>query len=501
MKKKINTFIVPLFLLIFLLGFYLGRIVYKDNSLFYSSNSNFRKIKVLTDYLQDNYKNKINITDFLEQSLIKKIKQLDPYSDFVSADYYKEWENEVLSNNFYGIGIEYRNWKDTIHIISVFQNSPAQKAGLRPLDMIVEVDGHKIDAKNFKINKNIKYKLKVIKYSTGKTVYLSLRAENIEYNNIIAKNLDSGIIYIHIKAFSKNVFDQFVNAVDSLSKITKFKAFIIDLRDNGGGLLKTSVELAEKFLSKGDTIVITENKFGQKSYFVANENGKFCKLPLVLVVNEETASAAEIFAMAIQDNDRGYLLGYPTFGKGVYQQDVKLYDFYAHITTGKYFGPSGRNLSEFSESDTFSTKNGRKIIPDNGVDPDEVILSSGYRYMAEDSYGFKTFDSLFYSFVYSPKCQLRHISNSKDLKRFLKLNTYTDLKKWMISQDSEIDEDTLFYILFGNFVLPNDIIEKSLIINDKPVVRAKSIINENKVEQYILKDSIIEKRDIPLFGI
>jgi len=267
------------------------------------------------------------------------------------------------------------------------------------------------------------------------------------------------------------------------------------LRANGGGLLKSSVNIAEYFLSKGDTITSTEDNYGKRKYYIASQDGKYKDLPLVILMDEYTASASEMLCMAIQDNDRGYLIGNTSFGKGVYQQDVKIYDIFAHITTGKYFGPSGRNISKISRFDTVMSKHGRKIVVSIGVNPDEFVYSSETLDKILNYVESEISDSLLLSYIYSPNCELKNIKTQSELKKFLQRYPYQYFHnkiEFNVDDFYEVETDSLLYIFWGQYVLPYDIIETSKVNNDYLIKRAKEIIESDSINDYIFREEIIE---------
>ncbi|MEA3452344.1 MAG: S41 family peptidase, partial [Bacteroidota bacterium] len=327
-------------------GFFMGYTIYKSDNIFYSQNKDFIKLKTLIKIVENNYSDKIKVFDFLRKKLIEEVSIIDPYSSFYDEDEYEKFRNKI-KGEFTGIGIKYITINDTIRILDVIENSPAEKSGLKKLDAIIALNGQDITSISLDSIVNLftdidKIDLTVIDFITNKEKKIKLEKEIIQINPITYFYLDSNIAYIKINSFQKNTYDFFKTAQKELLKNHSILKVILDLRSNGGGMLKSAVNIVDEFMEKGDTIVSTQSNGKSNNIYISTKKGDFKTVELIILVNRSTASAAELVTLAFQDNDRSLIVGTRTFGKGVFQQDLPvLKNSIAHITTGRYFGSSG----------------------------------------------------------------------------------------------------------------------------------------------------------------
>lgn len=322
------------------------------------SNSTYTK---LTDYLskiksiiQKNYlwQDKIDETKLEEGAIAGYVEGLgDKYTEYISKDEMKEF-TEDITGSFVGIGIYMVADEESQKIIVYYPipDSPAEKAGIKAGDIIVSVDGVEYGYEEFNIiADHIKGKagtnVKLVIERDGKKMDFEIKREKIEINPITTKILDNKIGYLNLPSFDTDSADKFKEKVDELLK-QDAESLIIDLRNNGGGIVDESTEIADYFLDKGKTIMTTKDNKNNEEVTTSKSN-KIYDLPVVILVNENTASASEILTASLKDNGKAKVIGTKTYGKGVIQTVLTLSDGSGlKITTAEYFTPNGTEINE-----------------------------------------------------------------------------------------------------------------------------------------------------------
>ncbi len=306
----------------------------------------------LLDYF---YVDTVNQPKLVESAIIEMLKELDPHSVYISREDVKK-ADEPLVGNFEGIGIQFQIFKDTILVIAPVPGGPSEKLGIMAGDKIVKINGEDATGKEV-TNEYVQSKLRGEKGSRvdvsihrrGRTELLtfSIIRDQIPVNSLDAAFMAAPEIgYIKLNRFSKTTMAEFLQAMDTL-KSQGMSKLILDLRYNTGGYLETAHELADEFLGKGKMIVYTEGLKSPKTDLLATEKGSFEKGQLVILINEGSASASEIVAGAVQDWDRGIIIGRRSFGKGLVQKPFRLPDeSVIRLTTAKYFTPTGRCIQK-----------------------------------------------------------------------------------------------------------------------------------------------------------
>lgn len=313
---------------------------------------NLKIFNQVLDLVQKNYVEPVEQKTLIQGAVNGMMKSLDPHSSFMTAEMYKELEVETRGS-FGGIGIEITILKDVLTVVSPIEDTPAFQAGIKAGDQIIKIDGKStkditiMDAvSKLRGPKDTKVTLTIMRETLDKPMDIVITRSIIKIKSIKAKMFDDRIGYIRIAAFQEKTIDDLRNALKNLDDpIHTLKGLILDVRNNPGGLLNQAIEISDVFLKSG-VIVSTKSKAKTlDNEFSARDNGDEPTCPIVVLVNEGTASAAEIVSGALQDNRRAIVVGTQTFGKGSVQTIIPLEDGSAlKLTTAKYYTPSGRSI-------------------------------------------------------------------------------------------------------------------------------------------------------------
>lgn len=357
MSNNKNSFRNPFLLLfIFTLGIYLGKYLAKPTQLIRLDTAfHYPKLVELLSYLEHNYVEAVNLDSLQEEVLTHTLESLDPHSSYISLEELKD-VTENMQGNFEGIGVQFQIIEDTIVVISPISGGPSERMGIRAGDKIVKVDTLNVAGVGF-TNKDV---LSTLKGAKGTQVKLFIQRKNIhrllEFDIIrdeipitsvdVSYLIDDEIGYIKVNRFSGTTDEEFITALDRL-KNEGMEKLILDLRSNPGGYLHAAITMVDEFLSGGKLIVYTQGNSRPKTIYNSTSYGGFKKRDIVVLVDEGSASASEIVAGAIQDHDRGIVIGRRTFGKGLVQEQSQLSDGSAfRLTTSRYYTPSGRCIQK-----------------------------------------------------------------------------------------------------------------------------------------------------------
>ena len=427
-------------------------------------NSGSNRLSNLLHLIDDQYVDKVNIDSLVDVAIPQILADLDPHSVYISAKDAQAVADD-LKGSFSGVGIEFTIRKDTIHVQNVVKNGPAQRAGILAGDKIVSVDGKPFVGKivtneeamrRLKGPKDTKVKLGVMRYGQKAVKYFTVTRGDIPQKSITATYmLDKNTGYIKVKSFGETTYPEMLIALAKLSQ-EGFTNLVIDLRDNTGGYMNSAIQMANEFLPKDKLIVYTIGRKSPRQDFPSDGHGSYQKIPLVVLINEGSASASEIFAGAMQDNDRATIIGRRSFGKGLVQQQLSFPDgSMIRLTIARYYTPSGRCIQkpftagdnkdyeedlltryqhgEFFSQDSikhhgpaYHTSIGRTVYGGGGITPDIFV--------ADDTLGMTSYYKqaamsgliLQYAFTYT--------DNNRP-----KLNTYKDmmsLSKYLVSQNT-----------------------------------------------------------------
>lgn len=318
-------------------------------------NSSSNKLNNLLHIVDDQYVDTVNVNQLVEGAMPQILSELDPHSVYISA---KDVQivNDDLKGSFSGVGIEFTIRQDTIRVQNVVGNGPAERAGVIAGDKIVSVDdtvfvGKKVTNEEamhkLKGPKDTKVKLGILRYGEKKIREITVTRGDIPQRSISATYmLDETTGYIKIKNFGENTYPDMLIALAQLSQ-EDFRNLVIDLRGNTGGYLASAVQIANEFLPKGRLIVYTQGRKSPRQEYRSDGRGSYQHIPLVVLIDEGSASASEILAGAIQDNDRGTIIGRRSFGKGLVQQPIAFNDgSMIRLTIARYYTPAGRCIQK-----------------------------------------------------------------------------------------------------------------------------------------------------------
>ena len=355
--KKTNRFMPLIMALCIVVGMLIGNFYanhFSGNRL-NIINSGSNRLTNLLHIIDDQYVDKVNIDSLVNNAIPLILSELDPHSVYISA---KEAQatNDELKGSFTGIGVEFTIRQDTIHIQNVIKNGPAERAGLLAGDKVVSVDDKPFVGSivtnqeamhRLKGPKNTKVKVGVVRYGSKKVQTFTITRGEIPQKSIAATYMiDDSTGYIRIKNFGETTYPELLIALETLSQ-QGFKNLVIDLRDNTGGYLTSAIQIANEFLPKNKLIVYTQGHKSPKQEYRSDGHGSYQKIPLIVLINEVSASSSEIFAGAMQDNDRATIIGRRSFGKGLVQQQIGFPDgSLIRLTIARYYTPSGRCIQK-----------------------------------------------------------------------------------------------------------------------------------------------------------
>ena len=423
-------------------------------------NTSQDKISNLLDAINERYVDKVDMNEIVEKSIPQILKELDPHSTYVSA---KDVEASMqeLKGSFSGIGVQYMIYEDTVRVVRIIEGGPAEEAGLRAGDRIVTIDNKPFVGKsvnNDAVMKNLKgergssVRLGVKRNGIRNLVNISITRGDVEVKSIDASYmLDEKTGYIRITSWGNNTYAEFLRAMATLSP-KGMENLVIDLRGNLGGYLQAAVEVANEFLPKNSMIVYDEGRNFKKEEYKSDGKGSYQQMPLVVLIDETSASASEIFAGAMQDNDRATLVGRRSFGKGLVQVPLEFRDgSMLRLTVARYYTPSGRCVQkpfkpgdeedyendllqraatgEYFSSDSiktsgevYKTRLGRKVYGGGGIIPDYFIPRDtvGFTSYYKDVYMSGTINQFAFWYVDNHRQELSRYSEALQLAKYLR---------------------------------------------------------------------------------
>lgn len=356
-SQKPNRYVPLLLSLCIVIGILIGMFYtnqYSGNRLSII-NTTSNKINDLLRIIDDHYVDTVNMTNLIEDAMPQILSDLDPHSVYIKAKDAEESMTDI-KGSFSGIGVSFTIQEDTIHIINVIKGGPSEKVGLLAGDRIVTIDGEEFvgkeitseeSMKRLKGEKGTEVKLGIKRMGEKELLDFTIIRGDIPIHSVEASYMITPELgYIKVTKFSETTYPEMLVALARLGQ-EGFKGLIIDLRGNGGGIMQTAIQMANIFLPKGKLIVYTEGRNSPREEYISDGRGAFAHLPLVVLIDESSASASEIFAGAIQDNDRGTVIGRRSFGKGLVQQPIEFRDgSILRLTIARYYTPSGRCIQK-----------------------------------------------------------------------------------------------------------------------------------------------------------
>ena len=495
-------------------------------------NTSSNKLNALLRIIDDQYVDTVNISDLVEEAMPQILSELDPHSSYIPA---KDLEAVTadLKGSFSGIGIQFTIQNDTIHVNSVIQGGPSEKVGLMAGDRIVEVDDsafvgkivtNEEAMKRLKGEKGSKVKLGVYRPGEKELLHFTVVRGNIPVKSIdAAYMINEKVGYVKVNKFGETTYPELLIALAKLAQ-KHCEGLIIDLRGNTGGYMAAAIQMVNEFLPDNRLIVYTQGRKSPRQDYNSNGTGSNQKMPLVVLVDEGSASASEIFAGAIQDNDRGTIVGRRSFGKGLVQQPIEFSDGSAiRLTIARYYTPSGRCIqkpyekgkeSEYeldlltryehgeffsadsikqNETEVYHTRLGRPVYGGGGIMPDIFVpqdttgMTSYFRMAANRGLIIR------YTFEYTDQNRsvLQKYDTSEKMEEYLKKqNLLNNFAAWaekkglkrrnnLMAKSRQLFEMSLYGNIIYNILAMEAYVE-FLNETDKTVLKAVEILEKDE---------------------
>ncbi len=413
--NKRTTIIIPLLVALSIVaGILIGNLLNQNSRIIQSPVMGYTRPNKLTTILQlieNGYVDSVNSSDIVEQTIPGILKNLDPHTAYIPARNMQEVQEE-MTGNFSGIGVQFSIQEDTVRVIEVIANGPSSKVGIMPGDRIVTVNDSLIagvDVKNNTVltllrgERNTKVEVGVVRRGYDEELEFEITRDNIPLTSVdVSYMIDDNTGFIKVTRFSEQTYNEFMNEMEKIHRQGADKV-IVDLRQNPGGSLASVLQLVDEFLEKGEDILYTEGVNQPRKTYRASGKNRWKEKEVFVLIDEFSASASEIFAGALQDNDRGLVIGRRSFGKGLVQEQIPLMDGSAlRLTVARFYTPSGRSIQkpyengvdeyyqdlhtrfshneqlyadsiQFNDSLKYQTKAGRTVYGGGGIMPDVFV--------------------------------------------------------------------------------------------------------------------------------
>ena len=475
------------------------------------------KVEELLNIIDRQYVDTVDISNITEELMTDLVSKLDPHSVYIpAADL--ENVNSELEGSFSGIGVQFNIQNDTVMIVAVVSGGPSEKVGLLAGDRIVQVNDSAFVGKTITNEKvmrklrgpaNTKVKLGIRRHGTSEVLKYSITRGEIPVNSVdIAYMIEPTVGFIRVSKFAATTYSEFLNSIADL-KNKGAKKFIVDLRENSGGFMDQAINMVNEFLPAGRMIVYSKGKAYKRSEAKSDGNGSCIDAPIVVLIDEFSASASEIFSGAIQDNDRGLIIGRRSFGKGLVQQQMDLSDGSAiRLTVARYYTPSGRsiqkhynigdtedyqmdilnrfNRGEFDSKDSihlvdtlkYKTLGGRTVYGGGGIMPDIFV--------PRDTSDYTPFFNKVVNYGYLYQFAFQYTDKNRDklnkIKNWQKMEQYLDGQN-LLSQFEQFSTSK------GINVNKNQLnISKNLIINLLEAYITRNVIGDSGFYPLLYKD-------------
>lgn len=422
------------------------------------------KIGAIMNMIHTSYVDSVNVDSLEESAINHLIKELDPHTAYLTA---KEMEkaNEELVGNFGGVGIQFYSFQDTIVVVNVIKNGPSERAGILSGDRIIKVGDTVVAGVKYKTDNAMKLmrgeintdvQLTIFRKTTGDTLVTKVTRGSIPVSSVpVSYMMNDTLGFIKVDFFGMQTYNEFIDGVNKLLR-QGMTHLIVDMRGNGGGVMSIAVRMVNEFLPENRLILYTQGKSVPRSDYKSNGRGVYPELPLTVLIDESSASAAEIFAGALQDNDRAQIIGRRSFGKGLVQEQCVLPDGSAlRLTIARYYIPSGRCIQKpyelgedgkkdyymelmtriehgesyqadsvkFDESQKFETLGGRTVYGGGGIMPDIFVPADTTNY-TDYLYELVSKQHIYnYTFIFMDKHRselVGKVANWQELQEYLK---------------------------------------------------------------------------------
>lgn len=432
----------------------IGLFSFGTDQSFFEISKNLDILVTTLREVEANYVDEINVTKVVQKGIHAMLENLDPYTEFIPEESVEDFKLTHVSTDYGGIGALIQSINNEMVISEVLEGLPAQKSELKPGDIIlkvndVEVSGKKVDEISglLKGARKSTIKITVKRPGVNNPLVKTIQREEIKIPNVsYAGFIEDGIGYIKLDRFLENSALEVKEALVTLKQKQPLNGIILDLRGNGGGIMMDAVKISNLFLPKGQLIVSQKGrkKENNAEYFASSEPID-TKIPLVILVDNGSASASEIVTGAIQETDRGVIIGQRTFGKGLVQNTVNLsYNALLKVTIAKYYTPSGRSIQALDYTHrkkdgsvekvadslitAFNTKGGRIIYDGSGIYPDVVTQEKNYHQITAELFG----KNMFFLFCNNFCNSHPTIPSARDFS--LSENDFQDFKKFVQEQ-------------------------------------------------------------------
>lgn len=487
-------------------------------------NTSSNKLNDLLHVIDDQYVDTVDIAGIVEQSMPKILEELDPHSTYISAKDAKT-SNDDLKGSFSGVGIQFTIREDTVRITNIIKGGPSEKVGILAGDKIVSVDDkpyvgeivtNEETLHRLKGEKGTKVKVGILRHGQKKPLSFTIVRGDIPLKSIDATYMiNKELGYVKIKNFGETTYAELLTSLAELES-EGFKGLVIDLRGNGGGYLSAAIQMTNEFLPKDRLIVYTKGRRSNREEYRSDGLGSYKDLPLIVLTDETTASAAEIFSGAIQDNDRGVIIGRRTFGKGLVQQPIEFSDgSLIHLTIARYYTPSGRCIQkpyvkgqpkeyemdlmtrytrgEFFSQDSihqtgeeYKTSIGRIVYGGGGIMPDYFVAedTTAYTPYFSETVSRGLIAQFCFNYTDNNREKMKEYDNADDLEKYLRKQSVVDQfikyadsqgivrRNNMIVKSQQLFEDAIYGSIIYNMLEMNDYVRY---INHDDLTIAKAI--------------------------
>ena len=346
-KKKIKYFIITIILLLTSVP---NNVYSQDIDKLYEKIDLFSEV---LETIQNEYVEEVDQAETMDAAINGILQSLDPYSSYMNPEVFEESQSET-SGEFGGLGIEVSMEAGVVKVITPIDDTPASKAGVKAGDYIVRINGEQVQGKTLMEAVNLMrgpvgtpIEITIRRKGLKKAKIIKITREIIEIRSVVSKQIDNKVGYLRLRAFNENSSNQLKKEISKIEKNKKTVGYILDLRNNPGGLLSQAIKISDFFLNDGEIVSTKGRKTRENRKFFAQKGDKINGKPLIVLINNGSASASEIVAGALQDQKRAVLLGETTYGKGSVQSIIPLKNRGAiRLTVSKYYLPSGKSISK-----------------------------------------------------------------------------------------------------------------------------------------------------------